>query len=325
MREATGRLDIRKDCPVCKQPIRKPSPSEQDTSRPSNTRQSSHDSFVSPEYFRYLRRLESAEEHAPSSPVRRLTQPAITTRSTENDGNGGAVFEEANGAATPPRQERYEGQGIRRDAMSPNYFTKFFREEKVLGKGGKGVVLLVRHELDGVSLGHFACKRVPVGDDHAWLEKVLVEVQLLQQLSHPNLVSYRHVWLEDAQTSTFGPSVPCAFILQQYCNSGDLLHYIIGDKPAEMDLKEQVRIRRQSRSQGDRPRDLKSSVVCLQPPPAPPKLLSHAANIAPAQTRVQRNLLLLQRHHVGPRPPPRRELHPPGPQAIQLSPRPRQR
>jgi hypothetical protein len=36
--------------------------------------------------------------------------------------------------------------------------------EKELGKGGKGVVLLVRHVLDSVSLGKFACKRVPVGE-----------------------------------------------------------------------------------------------------------------------------------------------------------------
>jgi len=92
-----------------------------------------------------------------------------------------------------------------------------------LGRGGTGVVLLVRHVLDGVSLGHFACKRVPVGmspsklqhaghlpktsflgDNHKWLEKVLMEVQLLQQLSHTNLVSYRHVWLENAHlTSVF--------------------------------------------------------------------------------------------------------------------------
>jgi len=40
---------------------------------------------------------------------------------------------------------------------------RFFVEEGELGKGGKGIVLLVRHVLDGVSLGHFACKRVPVG------------------------------------------------------------------------------------------------------------------------------------------------------------------
>lgn len=77
-------------------------------------------------------------------------------------------------------------------------------------------MLLVQHVLDGVQLGKFACKRVPVGDDHEWLEKVLIEVQLLQNLSHQNLVSYRHVWLEDFQVSNFGPSVPCAFILQQF-------------------------------------------------------------------------------------------------------------
>ena len=41
---------------------------------------------------------------------------------------------------------------------------RFFVTEKELGRGGKGVVLLVRHVLDGVSLGHFACKRVPVGE-----------------------------------------------------------------------------------------------------------------------------------------------------------------
>ena len=101
---------------------------------------------------------------------------------------------------------------------------------------------------------------MPVGDDHAWLEKVLIEVQLLQQLSHPNLVSYRHVWLEDAKLSRFGPSVPCAFILQQYCNSGDLLHYVIGKNGPVMDANEQLKaqMRRRSKGQPERPQDLKS-------------------------------------------------------------------
>ncbi|UNI20028.1 WD repeat-containing protein 88, variant 2 [Purpureocillium takamizusanense] len=56
-------------------------------------------------------------------------------------------------------------------AMSPNYFKTFFVEERVLQSGGRGVVLLVRHEIDGCSLGHFACKRIPVGDDRARVEK----------------------------------------------------------------------------------------------------------------------------------------------------------
>jgi serine/threonine protein kinase len=78
--------------------------------------------------------------------------------------------------------------------------------------------------------------------------KVLTAVKLLQSLSHPNLVAYRHIWLEDVTLSRFGPSVPCAFVLQQYCNSGDLLHYIIGpDVPLS---KEQLKDKMRRRSRG---------------------------------------------------------------------------
>jgi serine/threonine protein kinase len=130
-------------------------------------------------------------------------------------------------------------------------------EERELGRGGKGVVLLVQHVLDGVQLGRFACKRVPVGDDHEWLEKVLIEVQLLQNLSHQNLVSYRHVWLEDFQISNFGPSVPCAFILQQYCDGGDLHSYILASAKTTV-TKEQMkeRLRRRSKGQLEEPEDM---------------------------------------------------------------------
>jgi serine/threonine protein kinase len=162
--------------------------------------------------------------------------------------------------STPAEASDRAGHSIKKEAFSPNYFQRFFTEEKELGRGGKGVVLLVRHELDGVSLGHFACKRVPVGNNHVWLEKVLIEVQLLQRLSHPNLVSYRHVWLEDVKLNRFGPTVPCAFILQQYCNSGDLLHYVVGSgrvAATNEDLKEQMR--RRSKGHSERPRDLRSS------------------------------------------------------------------
>ena len=119
----------------------------------------------------------------------------------------------------------------------------------MLGKGGKGEVLLVHHYLDGVFLGDFACKRVPVGDDHEWLKKVLVEVVLLQQLSHQNLVSYRHVWLEDMQVTKFGPSVPCAFILQQYCNAGDLLQYVCS--PTATDTPDRRKSWHRRRSKGN--------------------------------------------------------------------------
>jgi hypothetical protein len=102
------------------------------------------------------------DQNPPSSPIRRLVEPSHAN-STD-----GAVSNAEFVTSTPATQV---GHGIKKEAFSPNYFKRFFIEEKELGRGGKGVVLLVRHELDGVSLGQFACKRVPVGDDHAWLEK----------------------------------------------------------------------------------------------------------------------------------------------------------
>ncbi|OHW94027.1 calcium-dependent protein kinase [Colletotrichum incanum] len=245
---SSQRLEIRglSECPTCRQPLRSSSPERQfDSAR-------HHESFVDPNYFRMLRAggHNARADHPPSSPIRRFVQPSLPHPQA-------AVIEDAEDAefvsSTPAVQE---GSRIRREAFSPNYFKTFFVEEKELGRGGKGVVLLVRHEIDGCHLGHFACKRVPVGDDHAWLEKVLVEVELLAKLSHPNLVSYRHVWLEDVTLTRFGPSVACAFILQQYCNGGDLLQYIVGDQPKES-TKEQLKaqMRRKSKGQLELPRD----------------------------------------------------------------------
>lgn len=195
--------------------------------------------FINPNYFRMLNNSlpSSASSSTPPSPRRRLVRPALP------DGS-------ANGGPTSAPAQQSPTQGISSAAFSPEYFNKFFVEERILGKGGKGVVLLVKHVLDGVSLGQYACKRVPVGDDHEWLEKVLGEVQLLQHLSHQNLVSYRHVWLENAKINNFGPSVPCAFILQQYCNSGDLHNYICGSVQ-QSTTAQQLKARLRRRSKGE--------------------------------------------------------------------------
>ncbi|TGO69279.1 hypothetical protein BOTNAR_0013g00530 [Botryotinia narcissicola] len=242
------------DCPTCHRPLRAPSPERQQPTPSARA-----NAFIAPEYFRMLHAANSGpNEQAPSSPIRRLVQPASPSANYVHDTEDHVEF-----VASTPAVET--GHTIKKEAFSPNYFKRFFIEEKELGRGGKGVVLLVRHELDGVSLGQFACKRVPVGDDHAWLEKVLIEVQLLQGLSHPNLVSYRHVWLEDVQLNRFSPSVPCAYILQQYCNSGDLLRYIAGPTPNAQTTNEQLKeqMRRRSRGGTERP-DLRSSQRKLQ-------------------------------------------------------------
>lgn len=107
------------------------------------------------------------EEHnPPSSPIRRLTQPVIQADGVYDDSSANVTDAEFVNSTPAP-----QGHSIKKKAFSPNYFKTFFIEEKELGRGGKGVVLLVRHVLDGVNLGQFACKRVPVGDDHLWLEK----------------------------------------------------------------------------------------------------------------------------------------------------------
>ena len=200
--------------------------------------------------------VNSVPESGPPSPVRRPALAAGTPRFqaaySQDAPDGDAEF-----ISSTPGLAQADGSRIRRDAFSPNYFETFFVEERVLGKGGKGVVLLVRHEIDGCHLGQFACKRVPVGDDHAWLEKVLIEVELLAKLSHPNLVSYRHVWLEDVKLNRFAPEVACAFILQQYCNGGDLHQYVVGGPPREATKEElKAQMRRRSKGQLEVPVDM---------------------------------------------------------------------
>ncbi|KAB8199654.1 kinase-like domain-containing protein, partial [Aspergillus parasiticus] len=230
--ESNADIDLT-DCPYCHRPLHDNGGGQEG----HHTSSGGQPEFINPNYFRMLHRSlpSSTTSSTSSSPHRRLVQPALPDGPTSEPSGGTSA-----------------SQGISSAAFTPNYFKKFFVEESILGKGGKGVVLLVKHVLDGVSLGHYACKRVPVGDDHEWLEKVLGEVQLLQHLTHQNLVSYRHVWLEDAKISTFGPSVPCAFILQQYCNAGDLHNYICGSvqtSTTAQQLKE--RLRRRSRGEPD--------------------------------------------------------------------------
>jgi serine/threonine protein kinase len=241
-------------CPYCHRTYREAS-HDTDESDEHESTPPLHDGdpgFVNPGYFQMLRHSQpgSSEVSRPSSPHKQLAPPPIGHADAELHAPPGAEF-----VGSTPMLPKH--QGISARAFSPNYFKTFFVEERELGRGGKGVVLLVRHMLDDVNLGLFACKRVPVGDDHEWLEKVLIEVQLLQNLSHQNLVSYRHVWLEDYQITTFGPSVPCAFILQQYCNGGDLQSYILGDARRTVTTEQmKERLRRRSKGQMEPPQDV---------------------------------------------------------------------
>ncbi|KAI9724177.1 MAG: putative serine/threonine-protein kinase iks1 [Chrysothrix sp. TS-e1954] len=151
-----------------------------------NANETSHadyrESFVSPSYFKRLAasRNVSRPGSRPTSPPRIQIQPAHD----ESD-----LGESPN---KPSRSARQKGAGglleadprhISSSSFSQGYYKRFFVEERELGRGGRGVVLLVTHVLDSIDLGKFACKRIPVGDDHEWLEKVLLEVTMAQRNS----------------------------------------------------------------------------------------------------------------------------------------------
>ncbi|ODQ64083.1 kinase-like protein [Nadsonia fulvescens var. elongata DSM 6958] len=193
-------------------------------------------SFVSSDYFLLL---DSNERNDPA---------AADDKSDTNDFEG-----------MDQQQQHKEPiyASISESAFSQGYFNKFFKSIKILGRGARGSVYLVEHVLDGVSLGLFACKKVSIGDDHQWLEKVLHEVNMLRVISHSNLVKYNHVWLENSSTTAFGPAVPCAYILQEYCAGGTLEDYVkkrtqaVGSGQIDIDrVRQQRRRRRRSMAEG---------------------------------------------------------------------------
>jgi serine/threonine protein kinase len=118
----------------------------------------------------------------------------------------------------------------------------------------------LKHVLDGVKLGQYAVKKVAIGNNHPWLVRMLREVHLLERLRHPNIVSYKHSWLEYHRFSAFGPKVPCLYILMECANGGNLEEYMTVNqqqqskkKKKKMTSKElkMERIRRQYKEQED--------------------------------------------------------------------------
>ncbi|KAJ8589502.1 kinase-like protein [Rhizopogon salebrosus TDB-379] len=113
-----------------------------------------------------------------------------------------------------------------RETMAEGYFKAFFQEEYRLGMGANGSVYLCQHVLDGQPLGHFAVKKIAVGESHSYLVNILREIRLLESLHHRNIVTYHHAWLESYQFSAFGPKVPTLHVLMQWAEGGSLDDFI---------------------------------------------------------------------------------------------------
>ncbi|CAE7071184.1 unnamed protein product [Rhizoctonia solani] len=83
----------------------------------------------------------------------------------------------ANGspATADPRAAESEYGGVNAPKPSSGYYATFFREETRLGMGANGSVYLCQHVLNGIPLGHFAVKKIAVGDSPAYLMEILRE------------------------------------------------------------------------------------------------------------------------------------------------------
>eukprot|EP00474_Spongospora_subterranea_P005228 CRZ05686.1 hypothetical protein [Spongospora subterranea] len=123
-------------------------------------------------------------------------------------------------------EELPSDEHLSQQSFNSGYYSRFFSEQQKLGSGGYGSVYLCSHLLDGVTLGTYACKKIPVGDNRPWLNRVLSEVRAVESLRHPNIVAYKHSWLEVTQTADFGPQVPVMFMLMEYANIGNVFDYV---------------------------------------------------------------------------------------------------
>ncbi|CAE6492907.1 unnamed protein product [Rhizoctonia solani] len=230
-----------------------------DTHRPSTTTQ---DSFA---------RFEDAPFEDSSSPSRRwsrvsidsdsdsdnqigvadrteslqsLSGSSLTSGNVPNDPFGSATAHSAstsNGPAPmtePARVEEVQYEGVNAPKPSSGYYATFFQEETRLGMGANGSVYLCQHVLNGIQLGHFAVKKIAVGDSPSYLMEILREVRLHAKLHHRNIITYHHAWLESARFSTFGLAIPTLHVLMQWAELGsldDLILQRLGVKTADRD------------------------------------------------------------------------------------------
>ncbi|CUS21100.1 LAQU0S02e05864g1_1 [Lachancea quebecensis] len=126
--------------------------------------------------------------------------------------------------------------------FTPGYYHRFFKELSLLGSGARGSVFKVEHVLMDNHLGVYALKKIHIGNNLSWLERGMKEVKFLSALTHSsvNLITYNHVWLEmdkasgivkarDGQEVEPPESVPCVFILQQFCCGGNLEEVVLNE------------------------------------------------------------------------------------------------
>ncbi|KAH8984945.1 kinase-like protein [Lactarius akahatsu] len=202
-------------CPYCSRPL-PPGPTDHDSVDEQDSPFSHLSRFEdvsearASNYFHLLQVANESASRPPSPPLHSTHSPHPSQTNTR--------------ASSPSAV--HDDNVFSPESMAEGYFKAFFQEEARLGMGANGTVFLCQHVLNGNPLGHFAVKKIAVGQSASYLLKILREVHLLETLRHPNIITYHHAWLETAQFSTFGPKIPTLHVLMQWAEGGSLDDYI---------------------------------------------------------------------------------------------------
>ncbi|KAF9162382.1 putative serine/threonine-protein kinase iks1 [Actinomortierella ambigua] len=207
-------------CALCRRPLDPGTTVDEEDASMGTT------SFMDSNYFRLLSEANQALTRrstlgAPIRPPSAISTPTSSSR-TSLDLDGASMSDQDPASS----MSLNDAPPLSHDALNQGYYERFFVEQVKLGKGFRGSVFLCQHILDGVFLGEYAIKKVAIGDNHDWLVQMLREVHLLERLHHPNIISYKHAWLENHRLTKFGPEVACLFILMECANGGNLEEYI---------------------------------------------------------------------------------------------------
>ena len=205
-----------------------------------------NESFMDRNYFRlldissrqqtpFLKFSSSSSSSSSSSDINRSTRSSRNNKSTNtttntNTAKTATVNLNARDELDSFEYENHHPKNLSDSSINQGYYRRFFVEDDKLGRGSGGSVFKCQHVLDGIELGVYAVKKVPVGDDHGWLNRMLREVHILENLRHPNIIEYKHAWLEYHKLTQFGPAIPCLFILMQLAEGGNLEEFVLNNR-----------------------------------------------------------------------------------------------
>jgi serine/threonine protein kinase len=167
--------------------------------------------FIHNQYFRLLAST-SGQQEEPEAP--NAARGGSRSRKASRNGYGSKEHDNHN-----PEQ-------LSSKSFNDGYYESFFVEVTKLGRGYRGSVFLCQHVLEGIALSEYAIKKIPVGESHSWLVRMLREVRLLEKLQHQNVIDYKHAWIEHHSPTIYGPPVPTLFVLMNLANGGNLEDYI---------------------------------------------------------------------------------------------------